>query len=53
MDINYSTLVSTGSICYPCNDMDGMVECPVCESEFCIFCMDGCESCGSAVDFSA
>lgn len=53
--IAYTELSSPepGAMCYPCSEYKGMVGCPDCGFDFCVFCTDGCEACGAEIDFSA
>lgn len=54
--MKYSELAGTtevGAMCYPCREYKGMNDCTECGAVFCLFCMDGCESCGAEIDYSA
>lgn len=51
-EIAYSALISVNALCIPCREYKGMMECPECGGEICVFCADHCEGCGLPINWS-
>ena len=49
--IAYSTITDLALPFDLCCD-ERMMLCPSCGTELCVFCMDGCDVCGSEIDFT-